>query len=53
MEQGNYENGNDPDFVEWMAFFYDTEKEGNKYTVINTHKCTEEDYSEFHDIVGH
>ena len=42
---------NDPDFVEWYAFFAEDEKEKRHYTLVMTHKCTEEDYSEFHDIL--
>ena len=35
-------------FVEWFAYFDDTQAEN---TMINLHKCTEEDYADFNEIV--
>ena len=43
----------DPNFVEWHAFFEHHEKETVEFQIVNVHKCTEEDYSEFHKIVEH
>ena len=45
------DNADDPDFVEWDAHFYDTQQK--KYTMINMHKCTEQDFAEFHPIVDY
>ena len=41
----------DPNFVEWVAYFETIEKEHTTYSMVNVHKCTEYDYSEFHEIV--
>ena len=43
IENGKKSPINDPDFVEWGASIGDT--------IVNVHKCTDEDYSEFHEIV--
>jgi len=51
IEEGTYLEVHDPNFVEFVAFIYDSERKGNKYEYLTLHKCDEEDYAEFHEIV--
>ena len=41
---------NDPDIVEWEVIFEEKVDGMTKYEVINTHLCTEEDFSQFHSM---
>ena len=43
----------DPDFVEWVAYYGELNGDGRFLHLVNLHKCTEEDYSEFHQIVDY
>ena len=51
IEEGIYLEAHDPNFVEFVAFSYDSERKGNKFEPLILHKCDEEDYAEFHEIV--
>lgn len=41
----------DPNFVEWSAFFSENIQGVEKYTLLGVHPCTEEDFSEFNEMV--
>ena len=46
-QEGIFRPISDPDFVEWIAYFYDMER---GYTLVHVHNCTAQDYDEFHDL---
>jgi hypothetical protein len=51
-DTGEHTAIDDPNFVEWTAYFFDSEKKEQKYTMIDLHKCDEDDFSDFHEIVS-
>ena len=51
LNEGIHVPVNDPNFVEWFAYFYDSEKIVDKYTLVGVHLCSDKDFDEFHEIV--
>ena len=48
MDEGNKTFADDPNFVEWYASI---DIAYLPATTINLHKCTKEDFADFHEIV--
>ena len=48
----DYIPANDPDFVEWNAEFNDFDNRNVNKITLSIHKCTDEDFSEFHEILA-
>ena len=50
IEGDDFEPIGDPDYVQWLAYFYTETKHEKNYTLVNVHKCTEEDFEYFHEV---
>jgi hypothetical protein len=48
LDGGNQTFADDPNFVEWYASI---DIDSVPATTINLHKCTKEDFADFHEIV--